>query len=61
MPQLEGADLFTDPHYGGSGVFVCERWFNSFENFLADLGLRVPGTTRGRFGDIGNYNPGVSV
>lgn len=30
----------------------------AFENFLADMGSRPEGTTLGRFGDIGNYEPG---
>jgi hypothetical protein len=45
-------------HYGGNRVKVCERWLNSFEAFLADMGERKPGTTLGRFGDTGNYEPG---
>lgn len=43
--------------YGGANppVLICDRWLQSFENFLADLGVRPSGTTLGRFGDVGNY------
>lgn len=46
--------------YGGAGVTVCRRWRgkHGFENFLADLGVRPVGRTLGRFGDVGNYEPG---
>lgn len=44
-------------NYGGAGVRVCPRW-DSFENFLADMGERPRGTTLGRFGDKGDYAPG---
>ncbi len=45
--------------YGGAGVIVCERWMNSFENFLADMGERPEGMEIDRWPDrSGNYEPG---
>jgi hypothetical protein len=44
-------------YYGGAGIKVCDRW-KKFENFLADMGRRPYGTTIGRLGDVGNYEPG---
>jgi len=44
-------------HYGGKNVRVCPEW-QSFEGFLQDMGQRPPGTTLGRFGDRGDYEPG---
>jgi hypothetical protein len=48
------------PTYGGANppVIICDRWINSFENFLQDLRERPAGKTLGRFGDVGNYEPG---
>jgi hypothetical protein len=43
--------------YGGRGVLFCERW-ESFENFLADMGEKPPGKTLDRYPDPnGNYEP----
>ena len=45
--------------YGGVGISVAERWKESFQNFLADMGERPDGATIDRFpNQQGNYEPG---
>lgn len=45
------------PTYGGRGITMCDRWMNSFENFLADMGERPPGMTIERRDVDGPYSP----
>lgn len=42
--------------YGGRGISVCDRW-QTFTNFVADMGPRPPKYTVDRINNNGNYEP----
>jgi hypothetical protein len=42
-------------NYGGIGISVCDRWRDSFKDFVGDMGRRPPNTTIDRIDNSKNY------
>lgn len=45
-------------YYGGRGICICDRWKNSFDNFIIDMfSTFQEGLTIDRINNNGNYSP----
>ena len=57
LSRCQNANVPAYSNYGGRGISVCSEW-ETFENFLADMGERPEGLTLDRIDNDGNYEPG---
>jgi hypothetical protein len=59
IARCENPNVDRYPIYGGRGIRVCEKWRESFGDFLSDMGRRpTPKHSIDRIDVNGNYEPG---
>lgn len=58
LGRCSNANRTNFKHYGGRGISVCDRWRNSFVNFLTDMGERPARKSIDRIDVNGDYEPG---
>lgn len=56
MTRCYDANCRTYKYYGGRGVYVCDRWVESFWNFYEDMGDRPEHCTLDRKDNNGPYS-----
>ncbi len=53
----DGIPAYIWSRYGGRGITICDRWLESYENFLADMGEAPPGMEIDRIDNDRGYSP----
>lgn len=59
IARCENHKVYAFKDYGGRGIRMCERWRNSYEAFLSDMGRKPsPAHSIDRIDVNGHYEPG---
>jgi uncharacterized protein (DUF433 family) len=57
IDRCHNPDNAAFKNYGGRGIAVCDRWRDSFDAFVADMGPRPTATSLDRIDVNGPYSP----